>query len=230
MNLVYRADYAAFLSHFMAQQDIRYYLNGLYFESIEIGGKKAVAGLATDGHMMAIAIDRNGHLEGGPLDGAHLVRMEKPTIAALRKKGPCRRALTLDGRRLGVALHMSDADMLAQADDNAMATLEVHLQPGDCRIEGRFPNWRKVIPERDSLAPGVPGLYNGGYIERIMRAHRELEEVKNARGQMRGVRFFSHDRHSAGVVECLADPWVMAIVMPMRDDRPECIPSEWRTF
>ncbi|HEU4620356.1 MAG TPA: DNA polymerase III subunit beta [Gammaproteobacteria bacterium] len=109
-------------THFsMAQQDVRYYLNGLLLET---DGKK-LRGVATDGHRLALAE----------------VELEKPTTRAeqviVPRKGvlELNRLLTGDG---GVQLTLGASHLRAQFDG---------LRLTSKLIDGRFPEYGRVIPK-----------------------------------------------------------------------------------
>ncbi len=110
-------------THFsMAQHDVRYYLNGLLFE-LSTDGTRTVA---TDGHRLAIA---EAHT-GGAIEGSRQVIVPRKGVQELL-------------RLLG--------------DDDDTTTIEfadnhIRVQLGDIRltsklIDGRFPDYQRVIPE-----------------------------------------------------------------------------------
>ncbi len=116
-------------THFaMAQQDVRYYLNGLLLET----GKKVVRAVATDGHRLALcelateSAKGNGKATKGD---AHQVIIPRKGVQELQ------RLLTGDG-----------AVTLAIGTNHVRATI------GDIRftsklIDGRFPDYERVIPK-----------------------------------------------------------------------------------
>ena len=119
-------------THFaMAQQDVRYYLNGLLLEA----GRKSVRAVATDGHRLALcdlALDGSG-------DGA------KPAKGA---KGEGHQVII---PRKGV----HELQRLLEGEGEvsvAIGTNHVRATIGDIRftsklIDGRFPDYERVIPK-----------------------------------------------------------------------------------
>lgn len=117
-------------THFaMAQQDVRYYLNGLLLET----GKKSVRAVATDGHRLALcelATDgAKGSAKAAKGEG-HQVIIPRKGVQELQ------RLLTGD----------SEAVTLAIGSNHVRATI------GDIRftsklIDGRFPDYERVIPK-----------------------------------------------------------------------------------
>ena len=105
----------------MAQQDVRYYLNGLLLET----GKKAIRAVATDGHRLAVC--------EVPLSdqkvGTHQVIIPRKGVQELQ------RLLTGDGQ---LTLTIGPNHVRATIDDIRFTSK---------LIDGRFPDYEKVIPK-----------------------------------------------------------------------------------
>lgn len=109
----------------MAQQDVRYYLNGLL---IEAKGKELRA-VATDGHRLSLAdIDISSSING-----------EKQVI--LPRKGVQEMARFLDD---------SDTELQIQLGSNHMRCTLKDLTFTSKLIDGRFPDYNRVIPSAQS--------------------------------------------------------------------------------
>lgn len=115
----------------MAQQDVRYYLNGLL---LELTGKKLRA-VATDGHRMALS----------EIELEKSVKTDKQVIIP----------------RKGVQEMMR---LLADTADNVevqIGTNHLRAQTGDLTftsklIDGRYPDYTKVIPHSQSILLNLP--------------------------------------------------------------------------
>lgn len=111
-------------THFaMAQQDVRYYLNGLLLET----GKKQVRAVATDGHRLALCELPIGGSGNGK--GVHQVIIPRKGVQELQR-----------------LLGGEDEVVLAISSNHVSATI------GDVRfssklIDGRFPDYERVIPK-----------------------------------------------------------------------------------
>lgn len=119
-------------THFaMAQQDVRYYLNGLLLET----GKKTVRAVATDGHRLALAelplVDQKAA-------GAHQVIVPRKGVQELQ------RLLAGDGE---VALAVGTNHVRATIDDIRFTSK---------LIEGRFPDYERVIPKPEGNRVKAP--------------------------------------------------------------------------
>ena len=110
----------------MAQQDVRYYLNGMLFE---VDGM-VLRTVATDGHRLALA---EGEIEPiGNVEGRQLILPRKAVLEL--------------------------AKIVASAGDTlelAIGANAVQLEAGDIvftskLIDGKFPDYQRVIPDRDS--------------------------------------------------------------------------------
>ena len=105
----------------MAQQDVRYYLNGLLLET----GKKAIRAVATDGHRLAICelplADQKV--------GAHQVILPRKGVQELQ------RLLSGEG---GLTLTIGSNHVRATIDDIRFTSK---------LIDGRVPDYEKVIPK-----------------------------------------------------------------------------------
>lgn len=105
----------------MAQQDVRYYLNGLLLET----SKKVVRAVATDGHRLAVSELRLGEQAAG----AHQVIIPRKGVQELQ------RLLNGDG-----------AVELAIGANHVRATID-EIRFTSKLIDGRFPDYERVIPK-----------------------------------------------------------------------------------
>lgn len=112
-------------THFsMAQQDVRYYLNGLL---IETGGQHLRA-VATDGHRLALC---QQELEGAKLDEQQVIVPRKGVLEL-------QRLLTGEG---AVSLELGSNHVRIQLDGIRFTSK---------LIDGRFPEYERVIPQDTS--------------------------------------------------------------------------------
>jgi len=109
----------------MAQQDVRYYLNGLM---LEFSGKLLRA-VATDGHRMAIS----------DLEMERDSTIEKQIIVP--RKGVMELVRSLEDNEEKITLQVSANHIRAKLPDMVFTTK---------LIDGRFPDYKKVIPEKQT--------------------------------------------------------------------------------
>lgn len=112
-------------THFsMAQQDVRYYLNGLLLET----SGKSLRTVATDGHRLALCEVELDNGKGGKMPSQQVILPRKGVLELQRLMG-------------------GDADLEIQLGSN-----HVRIQLEDIRftsklIDGRFPEYDRVIPQ-----------------------------------------------------------------------------------
>ncbi|AOU96620.1 DNA polymerase III subunit beta [Acidihalobacter yilgarnensis] len=104
----------------MAQQDVRYYLNGLLLEA----NASQVTAVATDGHRLALA-----KLDNGVGTGEHAVIVPRKAIMELVR--------TLDERDAVVSINLGTQTIRFEFDDVRFTSK---------LIDGRFPDYKRVIP------------------------------------------------------------------------------------
>jgi len=115
----------------MAQQDVRYYLNGLYLEFTS--GK--VRAVATDGHRMAIS---EMSIEGGPDSDMQLI---------VPRKGAQEIARLLNGSGGPAQIWLGSNHLRAELE-SIIFTSKL--------IDGRFPDYTKVIPSALTKMVALP--------------------------------------------------------------------------
>jgi len=119
-------------THFcMAQQDVRYYLNGLLLEFAE----KRIRAVATDGHRMAIS---EIAVENGIKSGKQIIVPRKGIQEMMR---------LLDDTDDPIEIQVGTNHLKAQTTDYAFTSK---------LIDGRYPDYTKVIPSAQSKQLRLP--------------------------------------------------------------------------
>ena len=106
----------------MAQQDVRYYLNGLL---LELDGKQ-IRAVATDGHRLALC------------DSLNEIEVKQPIQIIVPRKG------VLELSRL---LKEEEEEVKVQISANHIRVIREDLQFTSKLIDGKFPDYDRVIPE-----------------------------------------------------------------------------------
>lgn len=185
------AKLVALVTPFMAKADIRYYLNGISIRPHPAGGAVICA---TNGHFLAAVHDRSAVCEHDVI-----ISISPATAAALKSNISAGRELVLRHGRVAV---MEGPD-------------EVALQPGNPVLDGRFPEYEKVIPPTARLVPGLAGHFNTAYIATLdVVAKIACPKV----GPMRSVTFFTVDgtADNTAIARVAAEPDFVAVLMPQR--------------
>jgi hypothetical protein len=191
------------LMPFKATIDIRYYLNGICVEKAEKGG---VYLIASDGHTMCVIHDATGTLEGAD---SIIFRVTPGLPAAAKLAGnkmhktlPYR--LLVQGQRVKIACGFdSDGDA------------ELFVQAGRSLIEGKFPNWRKVVPDLTTLKPGFGDSMNAHYLARLSKLTTDR--------RFQGLSLWQAEAGKAIVARVPLVPEMIVVMMPMRSDNTDVV-------
>lgn len=214
------ARYFAGIQLFAAQQDVRYYLNGV---SIEPHPEKGAVIVATDGYRLAAIHDPDGMCKEPIIVG----EITKGLISACKAKGSLPR-MTIPGHlwisRNGALLTNSFAGEQPPVDSFDATVLHASKIT---LVDGKFPDWRKVIRQR-VVARGEPmPSVNAEYIAAVSEACRIMSPTARKRPIIRLT-----GTGSTGVVIArshdfdLAERFVAAI-MPCRAEDPKTLLPTW---
>lgn len=207
MNIQFKGKGLAFISHYMAKYDIRYYINGVCLRPLprEAGG--GVMGIATNGHVMGMWHDADGHV-----DREVILRITPELVRACSKRP---KGLTGDP-----TLSLVDGRLAITVDSS-----EVYIQPNEYRapdpkgkphtlepweIGGKFPDAGIVIPNIADAVHGPADCVNHEYLELISKS---LPKSK-----WTGVQMFQAHKGGAILVLPTEHPEAAVVLMPMRDE------------
>lgn len=151
-----RASYARLAMTCAAVVDIRYYLQGVFVDPRPEGGAYIVA---TDGHCLMAIID-----ESAECSEATILAPNRQTIAVCPKVGDLKRDTATARLRLS---EFEGKPALAVTNENGIG---IHVQISFPVLEGKFPNWRKVLPAFADLKPGYANSLNATYPTRFVGA------------------------------------------------------------
>ncbi|MDB5507089.1 MAG: polymerase beta subunit [Devosia sp.] len=130
----------------ISNEETRYYLNGIYFHTIESGKQLVLRAVATDGHRMARA--EAAAPEGA--EGMPGIIVPKKTVGEIQK--------LLDGVDGDVALEISDTKIrIAVGGVVLLSKL----------IEGTFPDYERVTPKNNDKAMSVDRAAFATAVDRV---------------------------------------------------------------
>lgn len=193
----FQARYLPMIAPFMATNDIRFYLNGFLIER----AKNGVYIVATNGHILAAIHDADGELDGAD---RVIVRRDAGLVSACRpKKHSVQNMVIIQNGRVSVA-----------PDFGCECTaVEKYVMPGSCFIEGKYPEWKKVVPDFAELKPGMSSAcVKPEYIGIFEKVEKQ---TASRMGCMR--LWQRQDPNSSIVVQLPSIPEFLGVVMPMRD-------------
>lgn len=194
----------------VAVKDVRYYLNGTMIEPGP-GGRGAIV-VRTDGHRLVAIHDTAGHCD------APLIL---PPLS--RKLTECRRIAATDGRD-------PDTVTLDWDPSGSLATTVTYadgLTAIAARIDGRFVDWRSVVPtspdyavpmQREKPAPAW-SAFNPAYLGAFGQVAAILRGREKARASGEMIALELHSPENAARVRIVAPERYAAVgvVMPLRN-------------
>ncbi|WP_312834455.1 hypothetical protein [Comamonas sp.] len=203
MNIKFSGTGMVFLSHYMATQDIRYYLNGIFLQPLTARQGSGVIGVATNGHILGLWHDQQGEL-----DREVILHVTKPLLSALGKsdKGLPRSLRVIDGRL--ACLTAEDGEVYIQPNPHTPIT--GGRMPWE--IEGKFPEFFRVVKRADKFAdaPGPVDPVDARYLELLNRS------VVGASRAPNGIELRQPAPNSEIYARFCAKDEAFAVVMPMR--------------
>ncbi len=215
------ARYFAIAASVAPKGDVRYYLNGVYIEPVtkKKGGGAIMVG--TDGHRMILMHDKAGTCEAPVIIRAVT---PSPMMSACTKSamgsgfGEVKLILTADN-----SLLIGPAGIDAN-DPEAVAMRPTYRGPEDPRIDGKYPDFRRVIPPAEELTPGLPGAYNGSYLADFCKLAKLIDS------RYSGMKFYQKEPNgetNSIVVRCPSNDDFIGILMPMRDAKNVSAIPDW---
>lgn len=202
-TLVLTAKLLPIVAHFMAQCDIRYYLNGINVRPLAGGG---VTICATNGHILGVYRDL---------------------------AGMCSQEVTLSfgGKVMAVCAEQIDDERVVVLRRGRLTVLdqrgnEVCIQAGNPVIDSQtaFPRFETVVPAADDLRPGLVSCISSRLLKKLARAANSARKVltsNSSRVGLDGLHFFNvnGDVKKCTVAHIDVAPDFLAIVMPLRPVR-----------
>lgn len=203
MKLTIKSGYVKALLLIAAKQDIRRYLNGIAIDVRQNGDVVDAALVATDGHrLLALALDQEdieAPLVGNWIIDRALLESVKPV-----KVGKTEFPLTLS---LTIAEPSQDSEgrnCLA----NPVVTLRGATTAAGTVADGRFPDWRRVMP---ATSDGISGQYDHEYLYSMGTVGRLLfADTKQT------ASVIHHNGNGAALVTFPGAPFAIGVIMPMR--------------
>ncbi len=150
-SITIRANMYAAAMEFASTDATRYYLQGVCIERAQ-GDNKGVLLIATDGAVMGVVNDAAGGCEGDWPDLPSVILMlSKEGLKACKSQGSeSYRTIQIDVNPFRVDIVARYVDSRGCATNPADCDI-VFTDHGATLIDGVFPDWRKVIPNENSM-------------------------------------------------------------------------------
>jgi len=208
ISLTLQRNHIRALACFMAEADIRYYLNGLKVEASPQGTFL----VATDGHRLGVFRDDSAKAPEACdfIIPAQLVKTVKTVKAGKAGNYP------------DILVTFDTASQLV-----TVGTAGIDTQATAKAIEGRYPDWRRVIPDA-SKASGEGAHFQPEYVADVGKAYKlaahgvkaDAKDKANPAHKINGTytaRWF-HDGNKGTLVTFDGIPSFLGVVMPLRMD------------
>jgi len=178
------------VSHAMATNDIRYYLKGVLIE--HNGAETRI--VATDGHRMHMVIQENEGQVVAPVEFIIPADMVKKCITAKAPRQDKSPKIVIAYDNGKISARLPDGSEIVQ-----FAT------------DGKFPDYRRIIPQLDGSAPEI-SVFNNDYVSDAIKGFCDYAEIKGKTKPSIGLR----PRGNSSGVLCVDN--YLAVVMPMRGE------------
>jgi hypothetical protein len=178
-----------------AEKDVRNYLQGVYLDTA--AGKV----VATDGHRLFVANARG-------VKSVHpAVIVANETIDAALKQFTGEYAR---GKSLGAV------DVTITIDETRVTIGTPTGSVTGKALDGRFPDWRRVVPKAEDVGEHVPAVLNTQYLADACEALSIARNLSKKAADQHAIRI--HMRGEFPTVITDNTIGVLALVMPMRND------------
>ena len=145
------------------EKGTRYYLKGVYVEPHSSG--KGVLMVATDGHILVVLHDKDGHAA-------------RPAILTMNWRASELKAKRSEGYK---TLHIQSLVEKSGAIASGIIKIrDTHLEAdtiGVVEVDGTFPNWRRVIPTDNSKEYPLSG--KGYAMDLLITIHKAIKVIDN---------------------------------------------------
>lgn len=214
--------YFAAIHQCAAQKDVRYYLNAIHIEPHTQGG---VVIVATNGHFMGAIHDPDGWIAPG-VTSVLIGSVSKRILSAcMARRGP-------DGEPPALLWIADKYSLVSSLEDTSeepeLFGQHAHLTERTELVDGKFPDWRRVIPAKRQAFEGQLPCINGEYLETFNKIGVMLSGQKRWGGG--GLNLEASANNAQIVVRFnafdLIDRFV-GVVMPMKGDVVKTILPAW---
>jgi DNA polymerase III sliding clamp (beta) subunit (PCNA family) len=196
-----------------SNEETRYYLKGVFVEPHVNGG---VTLTATDGHKLVSCYDASGSAtESAIVNLGDMLKVCKP------KRG--------EKRHVVIETGSSEASIFFTVD-NASGAMPV-AKALNVRIDGTFPDWRRVIPGKFETDKDEKFGFNCEYLSELANIGAEFSN--HARGgspkkndkDSYNAMLFTENGNSPSLINWPAADFAFAVLMPMRVATKPALPD-----
>jgi DNA polymerase-3 subunit beta len=203
MKITFSKTHLKAVSRYMAKTENRYYLNGVYVEA----SPQETRLIATDGYAMGILREQKA---GDDLNDVSAIVYFIIPDTAIKTMLAWKSASKV----------FTDITVIVPDDYATNASAEFRADfAGNVlvfkRIDGKFPDYRRVIPEKTT---GELAFYDPDLLVRVKRASEDL-------GNRKGEFSLNYNGNSGALAQINTE--TIAVIMPMRTDINISIDATW---
>lgn len=186
-----------------SKEEARYYLCGVF---VEPHGVKGVMLTATDGHRLISIYDENGFA-----DEKAIISLSPAALKECKATKHSKRILVVDG-----------ANAAVHGEDLEGTPGDVVAVSPKCRVDGVFPDYRRVVPKIEFTDKTRPAHFDGRLLSTFCDIAADLMKEKGERTKPL-VRVLG-DVDSPAVVLFANDERAFGVLMPVRGAGKEALP------
>lgn len=212
MNLKFSGQGIAFLNHYKAKTDIRYYLMGVYIRPLPAEAGGGVIGAATNGFMMAYWHDKDGQAD------RPAILQISPQLSVACGKASEKNPTTLVIRDNRLVCLRGDDETYIQPNPSPEKS-PTDLEPWE--LPGKYPDIARPIPKMQDLTEGPVDFINPEYLAKIARSFPKAD-------YQRSIALRTTRNNEPIACFCPDLPQLAVIVMPITGKHARLVP-EWMT-
>lgn len=200
----FQAKYLRSIFPFIATNEIRYYLSGIYIEPHKDGGAVLVA---TNGHVMMVVRDKTAYCS-------------EPAVFTVRRDALKYCATKLKSK---VTINPITQRLTISGGDNKD---ELYVQAGKCLIDAvkQYPKYQKVLPKFDDLKRAITDTINNKYLIAAANAVDTDSKYGN------GMKLWQASSNGPVLVRYENAPEYITVIMPMRESMSdEKAIADWKS-
>lgn len=212
----FNADLYRIATMCQSTEQTRFYLMGVFVEPHAV---KGVTLTTTDGHKMLMIHDETGVCD----EPAAIIAISAEALKACKAPSKGKygstpvRDIVVDG---------ADATVLHIEYPGSDQTESKVAFSSKCRIDGVFPDYRRVIPPQPAFnTDSMPAAFNGGFLALLAKVGIDLAKLAGNSTPL--MRVVSSDPVAPALVFWPNVPHAFAVLMPVRADKSHAIPTRF---
>lgn len=204
----------------MSTEATRYYLAGVHIQPHAV---KGVTLVSTDGYRLVCIHDESGHA-----DESAIVHLTPDALKMCKRQKAGVRTLDIQMETLAKG-SASVYDTYPTPEETAASVPAerreiVGISPGNCIVDGTFPDWRCVLPAIDFAKPAF-ATYSGAYLGDFGKLGTDLAAHFNGSHQPCPMTVYSSDKGAPALIRWAGIKSAFGMLMPVPAGGDERLPA-----